>query len=74
MSKLKEVEFEGTKGWQWEDGPIFVYCDNARKLAIDYGKTLMRLADFEELARNTQAQHRCRQQLEQLEALREKQP
>ncbi len=68
MSKLKEVEWEGVKGWQWEDGPIFIR-DNARQSAIDYGRTLRHLADFEELARMEQKQHKCRKRIETLKEL-----
>jgi len=72
MSKLKEVEWEGVKGWQWEDGPIFVQVDG-RRLAIDYGRALQLIVDFEAIADAGQKRHRCQQHIKELEALKRSQ-
>jgi hypothetical protein len=67
MSKLHETPLDkDTKGWQWEDGPIFL-GDDARKWAIEYGKALLRLAALKKMSKMQHEQH---WRLKQIEALK----
>jgi hypothetical protein len=55
MSRLKETNFQGIPGWQWDDGPIFV-GENARPHAVGYGKAVQYVEDWEAYAKLCQKQ------------------
>jgi hypothetical protein len=70
MTKLHEAPWDGdTKGWQWEDGPIFLGPD-ARKYAVDYGKALLRQDDLKIIAKLQHEGHFARKRLAALEKIR----
>lgn len=70
MSKLQEVTGDGNvKGWQWEDGPIFLGEDGHR-WAIEYGKALMRQGELKAFAKLLQEQYETGKRLEALEKKR----
>lgn len=50
MSRLKETNFQGIPGWQWDDGPIFV-GDLARQYAVGYGKAVQYVEEWEAYAK-----------------------
>jgi hypothetical protein len=69
MSRLRETSFQDTPGWQWDDGPIFV-GEESRKHAIDYGKAVQRLEEWEAFAKLRQEWAVAKQRLEALKVMR----
>ncbi len=55
MSKLRETNWQGIKGWQWDCGPIFV-GDDGRQWALDYGQAVQRIEELTKLAKLHQEQ------------------
>jgi hypothetical protein len=49
MSRLHEETYGGAKGWQWDDGPVFLGHDG-RRWAIEYGKAIRRMEELTSLA------------------------
>jgi len=61
MSRLKET----SEGWQWDAGPVFP-GPAGRKWAVEYGQTVQRLEDYEELAQLLKDQEKTRRTIEKL--------
>ena len=72
MSRLREVEYHGVPGWQWDDGPIFVGKE-PRKHAVGYGKAVQNLEDWVAYAELCQQQALAEQRLTQLKKIQQEQ-
>ena len=69
MSRLKETNFQGIPGWQWDAGPIFV-GDDGRQNAVGYGKAIQYVEEWERYAKLCQEQLSITKRLEDLENLK----
>lgn len=63
MSILKETNFRGIPGWQWNIGPIFI-GERGRHCAVEYGKALQCVEEWEKYAKLLQDQSLNTKQLE----------
>lgn len=66
MSRLRETNFQGIPGWQWDEGPIFV-GKGARTNAVGYGKAVMYLEEWRIRAKLSQGQELAKAQLKKLQ-------
>jgi hypothetical protein len=67
MSRLRETNFQGIKGWQWDIGPIFV-GERGRENAVNYGKAIQYIEEWEQYAKLCQEQEIAKVRLETLKA------
>jgi hypothetical protein len=70
MSRLKETNFQGIPGWQWDDGPIFV-GEKARDHAVGYGKAVQNLEEWRAYAKLCQDQALSTKRLAELKAIQD---
>lgn len=68
MSRLKETDFQGVPGWQWDDGPIFVGKDS-RKYAVGYGRVVQYLEEWKGYARLSQERALAEKRLRELKKI-----
>lgn len=69
MSRLEKTNWQGHEGWQWDDGPIFV-GKNGRKHAVEYGKAIQWIDEWEKVAKLCQEQAQAELRLAQLKEMK----
>jgi len=68
VSRLRETEWKGIKGWQWDDGPIFV-GEEGRQYAVECGKAIQVVEEWGKYAELCQEQAVAKARLRELKAL-----
>jgi len=69
MSRLRETNWQGIKGWQWDAGPIFV-GEDGRKHAVNYGKAVQWVEEWEAYAKLCQERALIEKRMAELKKLK----